>query len=84
MSSLWPYNNWFYISDSRLQYWHGSGLTTQCLKPCKKFSEDITHIYINVRKIGPEENCTWLGLGFGLALRVVLGLGGYFPRGQLS
>ena len=32
--------------------------------------------------IAPEENCPRLGLGFGSGL--VLGLGGNFPRGQLS
>ena len=35
-----------------------------------------------VRTIAPEENCPRVGLGFGLGL--VLGLGGNFPRGQLS
>ena len=34
--------------------------------------------------IAPEENCLRLGLAYGLGLRLVLGLGGDFPRGQLS
>ena len=38
-----------------------------------------------IRTIAPEENCPWLGLGFELGLRLVLGLvaiflGGNCPR----
>ena len=35
-------------------------------------------------QLPPRKIAPWLGLGFRLGLGLVLGLGGNFPRGQLS